>query len=218
MADEMSNEMSNHEEREEENAERSEEKEDAAPQPPPEPEPAAKADAVESAKAKLETEPTEPPPAQPVTEEEEPALVRAAYEHPLPIRITHWVNAISLFVMVTSGLRIFRAFPSFGAKIPENILLDIPKSLTLGGWLGGALQWHFTFLWIFGVSGVVYVAYQVVSGHYRTMLFTARDLAGVWPMARHYFSLAQGPRRRASTTRCRSWLIRRLWGSACCRC
>ncbi len=177
---------------EENNEERNEEKkEDAAP--PPEAETAAKADAVESTEAKLETEPTEPPLAPPVTEEEEPALVRAAYEHPLPIRITHWVNAISLFVMVTSGLRIFRAFPSFGAKIPENILLDIPKSLTLGGWLGGALQWHFTFMWIFAVSGVVYVAYQVVSGHYKTMLFMPRDLAGVWPMARHYFLFGPKP-------------------------
>ena len=189
----MADEMSNDEEREEKNTERSEEKEDAAPQPAAEPELAAKADAVEGTEAKLETAAAEPPPVQPVAEEEEPALVRAAYEHPLAIRITHWVNAISLFVMVASGLRIFRAFPSFGAKIPENILLDIPKSLTLGGWLGGALQWHFTFMWIFAVSGVVYVAYQVVSGHYRTMLFTHRDVAGVWPMARHYFFFGPKP-------------------------
>jgi Ni/Fe-hydrogenase b-type cytochrome subunit len=111
----------------------------------------------------------------------------------LPIRITHWVNAISLFVLVASGLRIFRAFPSFGPKIPEKVLLDIPKSLTLGGWLGGALQWHFTFMWFFAASGVVYVAYQVVSGHYRTMLFTPRDIPGVWPMTRHYFSFGPKP-------------------------
>jgi Ni/Fe-hydrogenase b-type cytochrome subunit len=176
---------------EDNNEERNEEKgEDAAP--PPEAEPAAKVDAVESTKATLKTEPAEPPPAQAVAEEG-PELVRAAYEHPLPIRITHWVNAISLFVMVTSGLRIFRAFPSFGAKIPEKVLLDIPKSLTLGGWLGGALQWHFTFMWIFAISGVVYMAYQVASGHYRTMLFTPRDVAGVWPMARHYFLFGPKP-------------------------
>jgi Ni/Fe-hydrogenase b-type cytochrome subunit len=125
--------------------------------------------------------------------ESAPVLVRAAYEHPLAIRITHWVNAISLFVMVTSGLRIFRAFPSFGPKIPEKILLEIPKSLTLGGWLAGALQWHFTFMWFFAASGVFYVAYQIFSGHYRTMLFTPRDISGVWPMARHYFFFGPKP-------------------------
>ncbi len=145
-----------------------------------------------------------PPPAKIAREQvsmaplakEESALVRAAYEHPLPIRITHWVNAVSVFVLATSGLRIFRAFPSFGPKIPEKVLLDIPKSLTLGGWLGGALQWHFTFMWFFAASGIFYVAYQVTSGHYRTMLFTPRDIPGVWPMARHYFFFGPKPRAR----------------------
>ncbi len=124
---------------------------------------------------------------------DDPALVRAAYEHPFPIRLTHWVNVISLFVMVTSGLRIFRVFPSFGPKIPEKVLLDIPKSITLGGWLGGALQWHFTFMWLFAASGVFYLTYQVISGHYRTMLFMPSDIPGVWPMARYYFFFGPKP-------------------------
>jgi Ni/Fe-hydrogenase b-type cytochrome subunit len=183
--------MSNEEENDEEV---NEEKKAAAPEPEPE----VKADAVEGTEAKLETVAAVPAPIEPVAKEEagkeeEPALVRAAYEHPLAIRITHWVNAVSLFVMVTSGLRIFRAFPSFGPKIPEKVLLDIPKSLTLGGWLGGALQWHFTFMWLFAASGLFYLAYQVISGHYRTMLFTPRDIPGVWPMARHYFFFGPKP-------------------------
>ena len=120
-------------------------------------------------------------------------LVRAAYEHPFAIRITHWVNAVSLFVMVASGLRIFRAFPSFGPKIPQQDLIDIPKALTLGGWLGGALQWHFTVMWIFAASGIVYLTYQLLSGHYRTVLFTPKDIRGVWPMVRHYFLFGPKP-------------------------
>jgi Ni/Fe-hydrogenase b-type cytochrome subunit len=162
----------------------------------------AKPDAPEGPKVEaVSGEPVSPPPAQIAREQvsmassakEEPALVRAAYEHPLPIRITHWVNAVSVFVLAASGLRIFRAFPSFGPKIPEKVLLDIPKSLTLGGWLGGALQWHFTFMWFFAASGIFYAAYQVTSGHYRTMLFTPRDIPGVWPMARHYFFFGPKP-------------------------
>lgn len=162
----------------------------------------APAEAGESAPVKMEEVAAEPEAAvkaeagevagEPVPAEE-PDLVRAAYEHPLPIRITHWVNAISLFVMATSGLRIFRAFPSFGPKIPEKVLLDIPKSLTLGGWLGGALQWHFTFMWLFAASGALYFGFQLFSRHYRTMLFTPRDLPGVWPMARHYFLFGPKP-------------------------
>lgn len=56
-------------------------------------------------------------------------VTQAAYEHPLVVRLCHWVNAVSLFVMVGSGLQIFRAFPSFGAKIPQRDLLDWPKAL-----------------------------------------------------------------------------------------
>jgi Ni/Fe-hydrogenase b-type cytochrome subunit len=119
--------------------------------------------------------------------------VRAAYEHPFAIRVTHWINAVCVFVLVTSGLRIFRAFPSFGPKIPEQDLIDIPKAITLGGWLGGALQWHFTFMWLFAASGAVYLSYQFLSGHYRTVLFMPKDIPGVWPMVRHYFLFGPKP-------------------------
>jgi Ni/Fe-hydrogenase b-type cytochrome subunit len=172
------------------NKEPNPEKKDAAL--PSQPSPADEACTVEITEIRAQT-PAEPALAQPSERTEKFALVRAAYEHPLPIRITHWVNAISLFVLVGSGLRIFRAFPSFGPKIPEKILLDVPKSLTLGGWLGGALQWHFTFMWFFAASGVFYLAYQFFSGHYRTLLFTTRDIPGVWPMARYYFFLGPKP-------------------------
>ena len=56
-------------------------------------------------------------------------VARAVYEHPLPVRICHWLNAISLFVMVGSGLQIFRAFPSFGAKIPQKDLIALAQSV-----------------------------------------------------------------------------------------
>ena len=119
--------------------------------------------------------------------------VRAAFEHPWVVRFCHWLNAVSVFVLVASGLRIFRAFPSFGPKIPQENLVDIPKALTLGGWLGGALQWHFTFMWIFAGTGVLYLAYQFLSGHYKTVLFTPKDIRGVWPMVRHYFFFGPQP-------------------------
>jgi Ni/Fe-hydrogenase b-type cytochrome subunit len=170
------------------------EKKDAAL--PSEPSPAEEACIVEiavNAETVTAETPAEPALAQPSEKTEESGLVRAAYEQPLPIRITHWVNAISLFVLVTSGLRIFRAFPSFGPKIPEKILLDVPKSFTLGGWLGGALQWHFTFMWFFVASGVFYLAYQIFSGRYRTVMFRPRDIRGVWPMVRHYFFFGSKP-------------------------
>jgi Ni/Fe-hydrogenase b-type cytochrome subunit len=120
-------------------------------------------------------------------------LTEAVYEHPLVIRLCHWVNAVSLFVLAGSGLQIFRAFPSFGAKIPEKVLIDWPKSLAIGGWLGGALQWHLTFMWIYLATGLIYLGYQIFSGNYKQLLFVRRDLAGVWPMVRHYFFFGPTP-------------------------
>src|SRR6267154_3635507 len=120
-------------------------------------------------------------------------LSQAVYEHPLIVRLCHWINTVALFVMVGSGLQIFRAFPSFGAKIPQEDLVNWPKALALGGWLGGALQWHLTFMWIYLATGLFYVGYQIFSGNYKQVLFVRRDLPGVWPMVRHYFFFGPKP-------------------------
>jgi thiosulfate reductase cytochrome b subunit len=110
----------------------------------------------------------------------------AAYEHPLYVRIAHWVTSVSLVIMAASGLRIFLAFPSFGDKIPQQDFWHPPAAITLGGWLGGALQWHFTFMWVFAGAALVYLVGQVATGRYRMVLFVPSDIPGVWPMIRHY--------------------------------
>jgi Ni/Fe-hydrogenase b-type cytochrome subunit len=129
-------------------------------------------------------------------DKETETVARAVYEHPLPVRLCHWLNAISLLVMVGSGLQIFRAFPSFGAKIPQKDLLNWPKSFAIGGWLGGALEWHLTFMWIYIATGLIYLVYQLFSGNYRQVLFRRRDIPGVWPMVRHYFFFGPKPAAR----------------------
>ena len=77
--------------------------------------------------------------------------------HPLLVRITHWVNALAILVMVTSGWKIYNASPLFGFSFPDE--------LTLGGWLAGALQWHFAAMWVLVLNGMLYLAYGVGSGH-----------------------------------------------------
>lgn len=82
--------------------------------------------------------------------------------HPLVVRITHWINAFAILVMVASGWRIYNASPLFGFKFPNE--------LTLGGWLAGALQWHFAAMWLLALNGTVYVTYGIASGHFRRKL------------------------------------------------
>lgn len=82
--------------------------------------------------------------------------------HPLLVRITHWINVLAVLIMVLSGWRIYNASPLFGFKFPSD--------WTLGGWLAGALQWHFAALWLLVINGLVYISYGVLSGHFRRKL------------------------------------------------
>ena len=82
--------------------------------------------------------------------------------HPLLVRIAHWVNVLAVLMMVTSGWRIYNASPLFD--------FSFPAGLTLGGWLAGALQWHFAAMWLLALNGLVYVVYGIVSGHFRRKL------------------------------------------------
>jgi len=121
-------------------------------------------------------------------------LVQGVYEHTAIVRVCHWLTAISLPVLTFSGVEILRAFPSFGSKVPQVNAINLPPSVGLGGWLGGALQWHFTFMWLFAAAGLFYVGHQLSSGRWRQVLCTIADVGGVWPMIRHYFFFGPKPR------------------------
>ena len=84
--------------------------------------------------------------------------------------------------------------PQLRPEDPAAEFVRAPAERThLGGWLAGGVQWHFTFMWIFVGSGLLYIVYQIVSGHWRQVLFLPRDIKGVWPMARHYFLFGNKP-------------------------
>jgi thiosulfate reductase cytochrome b subunit len=91
--------------------------------------------------------------------------------HPAIIRLTHWVNAAAMIVMVMSGWQIYNASPIFDFKFPAW--------MTLGGWLAGAIAWHFAAMWVLAVNLLVYLVYGVVSGHFRRDLVPITP-AGVW--------------------------------------
>jgi len=91
--------------------------------------------------------------------------------HPLLVRSTHWINAFAILIMVASGWRIYNASPLFDFKFPSD--------WTLGGWLAGALQWHFAAMWLLALNGLVYVAYGIASGHFRRKLLPVTP-SGIW--------------------------------------
>jgi len=95
-----------------------------------------------------------------------PAAPAGEIIHPAWVRITHWVNAVAMLVMIGSGWEIYNASPLFAFRFPPAI--------TLGGWLAGALLWHFAAMWLLAVNGFVYVVLGVVSGRFRRKLVPIR--------------------------------------------
>ena len=95
--------------------------------------------------------------------------------HPLTVRITHWLNALAMIIMIMSGWRIYNSDP----VLP----FSFPVWLTLGGsyegsvdihnedGLAGALQWHFAGMWLLAINGAIYLAYGLLSGHFRHAFF-----------------------------------------------
>ena len=79
--------------------------------------------------------------------------------HPAFVRLWHWINAVAMVIMIGSGWKIYNASPLFDFRFPAW--------MTLGGWLGGALQWHFAAMWLLTINVLLYLAAGALSGHFR---------------------------------------------------
>jgi thiosulfate reductase cytochrome b subunit len=88
---------------------------------------------------------------------------RATIIHPAWLRAMHWTNAAAMTVMVLSGWQVYDASPIFDFRFPHSI--------TLGGWLGGGLLWHFAAMWVLMLNGILYLTFGLASGRFRRKLF-----------------------------------------------
>lgn len=114
---------------------------------------------------------------------DKPAIVRrSAYRHRLPTRLWHWLNAVTVFVMLMSGLMIFNAHPhlywgQFGANFDHPWLSF--KGRPAPGWatipstynLAAARRWHLAFAWILVIGLTAFLVTSIVNRHVQ------RDLA-----------------------------------------
>jgi thiosulfate reductase cytochrome b subunit len=102
-------------------------------------------------------------------------------KHPLARRITHWVMALSILIMIGSGWRIYNASPIFDFTFPEWATLggDVEAALARHGDPGvaTAIAWHLAAMWLLGVSYILFLLWGALSGHFR------RDFLPVGPRA-----------------------------------
>jgi len=114
--------------------------------------------------------------------------------HPLILRVTHWINAAAMIVMIGSGWRIYNWHPA----LPVDFIF--PPVVSLGGdpvlsqpihtedGLASALMWHFGAMWVLVANLLVYLGYGIFSGHFR------RDFLPLSPRAflRDFMDAARG--------------------------
>jgi thiosulfate reductase cytochrome b subunit len=86
--------------------------------------------------------------------------------HPLYVRITHWINALAVLIMIGSGWQIYNASPLFPFTFPAGI--------TLGGWLAGGILWHLAGMWLLMLNGLIYLTLGFATGRFRRKLLPIR--------------------------------------------
>ncbi len=98
--------------------------------------------------------------------EKESAPPAAQVIHRRWVRILHWINAVAIIIMIGSGWEIYNASPIFDFLFP--------KTITVGGWLGGAILWHFAAMWVLMINGLIYVLFGLTTGHLRRRFLPIR--------------------------------------------
>src|SRR6185437_10830087 len=94
--------------------------------------------------------------------DEQATSTRQKVIQPAWVRAVHWTNAFAMVLMIMSGWQIYNASPLFN--------FSFSSSITLGGWLGGALLWHFAAMWLLMVNGLIYLITGLATGRFRRKL------------------------------------------------
>ena len=127
-------------------------------------------------------------------------MKRIVEKHPLAIRWFHWINFPVLLVMVWSGMLIYWAYDPYKIQIGGVVLVSFFPDWLYKAWgipfrLGEGMAWHFVFMWIFTVNGILYVAYTLISGEWRLLLPNRQSFKEAWLVVLHDVGL----RRQAPT-------------------
>src|SRR6195952_4496558 len=105
-------------------------------------------------------------------------------KHPLAIRWMHWVNFPVLFTMIWSGLLIYwndsdnlYQHPHAVYRVgigPLTLVRLFPewfwKAINAPYRVTEALGYHFFFMWLFAINGILYVSYLLISGEWRLLV------------------------------------------------
>ena len=131
-------------------------------------------------------------------------------KHHALVRLSHWLNVPILFALTVSGLSIYWASPVFLHKpdpvthsrdyladIGIAIARHVPGAKVDGFWfydhfgigvfnLAGALRWHWLFVYLFLLTGLLYILGLLLGGGYRALLPRRTMVVESFAMIRYY--------------------------------
>jgi thiosulfate reductase cytochrome b subunit len=118
-------------------------------------------------------------------------------KHPRAVRWFHWLNVPLLSIMIYSGLRIYWANDVYAIGWGAWSLHLFPdwfyRALDLRFRLADGMAWHFTFMWLFALNGLLYISYTIFSGEWRNLLPNLRTPWEAWQVVLHDLGLRKAP-------------------------
>ena len=118
------------------------------------------------------------------------AVKKMIKKHPLAIRWFHWINFPVLGVMIWSGLLIYWANDVYRLGFGDKTLIQFfPKSFYdafhIPFRLAEGMAYHFVFMWLFFLNGILYVLYTIFSGEWKYLMPNRRSWKEAWLVLLH---------------------------------
>jgi thiosulfate reductase cytochrome b subunit len=125
-------------------------------------------------------------------------MPRLERKHSLATRLFHWSNVPILAVMIWSGLLIYWANDVYEIRLGGRTIVrffpeEFYEVFHIGHRLAEGMAWHFTFMWLFALNGILYVAYTAWSGEWRFLLPNRQTLREAWDVVIHDLGVRSEP-------------------------
>ncbi len=111
-------------------------------------------------------------------------------KHPAAIRWFHWINFPLLAVMIWSGLLIYWAYDPYAIKLFGHTFFKFfpewfYQKYHIKRRLAEGMAFHFVFMWLFAINGLLYVLYTAISGEWRYLLPKKSSWREAWLVLLH---------------------------------
>lgn len=112
------------------------------------------------------------------------------HKHTLATRWMHWINFPVLTIMIWSGMLIYWANDVYKVKLGDTVVVRFfpewfYKSLHIPYRLSEGMAFHFVFMWLFIINGLLYVTYTFISGEWRYLVPNKYSFKEAWLVLLH---------------------------------